>query len=137
MAARFGLFLLLLLSAGCSQNTDGPAPLTPEAKAYVRHLALSNVEMKAAEAYSGQQIVEILGTIGNNGEQPLKTVEVMCIFSDAYGQVVSRERLAIVKSMGGGLKPGETKPFRLPFDSLPASWNQSLPQLVIANIVFD
>jgi hypothetical protein len=34
------------------------------------------------------------------------------------------------------LMPGETKEFRLPFDTLPESWNQALPDLVIAQIVF-
>jgi hypothetical protein len=36
----------------------------------------------------------------------------------------------------GGLKPGETKSFRLPFDDLPDSWNQAMPQLVIAGVKF-
>jgi hypothetical protein len=36
----------------------------------------------------------------------------------------------------GGLAPGETKPFRLPFDDIPESWNQMLPQIVIARIEF-
>ena len=31
----------------------------------------------------------------------------------------------------GGLKPGEEKSFRLPFDTVPESWNQSMPGLVI------
>ena len=34
------------------------------------------------------------------------------------------------------LKPGETKSFRLPFDDLPQSWNQAMPQLVIAGVKF-
>jgi hypothetical protein len=37
----------------------------------------------------------------------------------------------------GGLKPGETKSFRLPFDNLPDSWNQGMPQLVIASVKFN
>jgi hypothetical protein len=36
----------------------------------------------------------------------------------------------------GGLKPGETKSFRLPFDAVPAGWNQQMPNLVIAGIDF-
>ena len=30
----------------------------------------------------------------------------------------------------------ETKPFRLPFDNIPESWNQTMPQLVMARIEF-
>lgn len=114
-----------------------PAALTSDAKAYTSSLALSGVEMKAAEAFAGQQVVEILGKISNKGDKALNVVEVTCVFYDAYGQIVLRERVGIVKPQAGGLKPGETKSFRMPFDTLPESWNQSLPSLVIANIQFD
>jgi hypothetical protein len=50
--------------------------------------------------------------------------------------VVLRERVPIVGARMGGLAPGATKSFRLPFDTIPESWNQVLPELVIARIVF-
>jgi hypothetical protein len=50
--------------------------------------------------------------------------------------VVLRERVPIVSRKIGGLAPGEIKNFRLAFDNIPESWNQALPQLVIAQIVF-
>ncbi|MCX6592625.1 MAG: FxLYD domain-containing protein [Acidobacteria bacterium] len=134
-ATRIALPLLALLSA-CATGPKEPTALTPEAKAYVKNLGLAGVEMKAAESFSGQQVVEILGQITNKGDRHLKTVEVMCVFYDPTGQVVARERVAIVREKTGGLKPGDTKPFRLPFDTLPASWNQAAPGLVIAAIVF-
>ena len=92
--------------------------------------------MKATENAIGQQVVEIVGNIRNDGDRELKSVSVQCLFFDAYGQVVLRERVEIVRAKLGGLKPGETKPFRLPFDNLPQSWNQAMPQLVIAGITF-
>ena len=60
-----------------------------------------------------------------------------CVFYNRYGEVVLRQRVSIVRAKTGGLKPGETKSFRLPFDNLPGSWNQSMPNLVIAQIVFE
>jgi hypothetical protein len=51
-------------------------------------------------------------------------------------EVILRQRVAIVSKKMGGLAPGETKPFRLPFDDIPESWNQMLPQIVIAHIEF-
>ena len=112
-------------------------PITLEAKAYVRNLSLAEVEMKAAESYMRQAVVEITGKIGNAGERPLKQVDLNCVFYDPYGQLVLRERVSIVKPRSGGLKPGQTRSFRLAFDNLPQSWNQALPQLVIAGIQFD
>jgi hypothetical protein len=113
----------------------GPA-LTTEARDYVRYLKLSGVEMKATESYMKQTVVEITGLIANNGNRPVRTVELNCVFYDSYGQVVLRQRVAIVRP-NVGLQPGEIRNFRLPFDDLPASWNQGMPQLVIAHIKFD
>lgn len=114
-----------------------PQPvLTPEAKAYVRNLALSEVEMKAAESYLKQDLVEIEGKITNNGDRTVTLVEVNCVFRDAYTQVVLRERSAIVGRTFGPLAPGQTKRFRLAFDNIPESWNRMMPDLVIAQIRF-
>jgi len=113
-------------------------PLTPEMKAYVRNLKLSGVDMKAREDYVKHMLVEITGDITNQGDRALKRVEITCVFYDPYGQVVLRQRLPIVRSSAGGaLKPGGQRSFRLPFDNLPESWNQGMPQMVIAYIEFE
>ena len=113
------------------------APLTAEAKAYVRNLSLADVSMKAAENYFGQRVVEIEGKIGNQGERGVDSIEIFCVFYDGYGQLVLRKRVPIVGGRTGGLKPGEAKPFRLPFDEIPDSWNQAMPSLVIASVKFN
>jgi len=144
-----GLPVLIVAMAAAAGGTlfwlnlrqdPGPPPpptLTAEAKAYVRNLKLSEVEMKKTENFAGQAVVEIVGKIGNAGDRALRLVEINCVFYDPYGQLVLRRRVPIVRTAGGPLNPTEARGFRLPFDDLPASWNQALPQLVIANIVFD
>ena len=119
-----------------SKQPNANFPLTPEAKAYVRNLQLSDVNMKASESYFKQVVVEIEGKIANAGERNLTAVDIYCIFYDSYGQVVLRKRVPIVSQRMGGLKPGDTKSFRLPFDEIPESWNHTMPQLVIAGIKF-
>jgi hypothetical protein len=113
-------------------------PLSDEAKAYVhsQFLKLDDVTMKATESYVKQNLVEIEGKIGNAGDRTVDLVEVYCYFYDSNGQRVYRPRVAIVGTGKGGLKPGETKPFRLPFDEVPQNWNQTMPQLVIAAVKF-
>jgi len=131
--------LFVWLSPRWGRKPAAPPPLTQEARAYVRNgsLALSEVEMKARENFAKQTLIEITGKITNTGGRTVKLVEITCVFRDPYGMVVFRERLPIVGSRTGTLKPGETKSFRLPFDTIPESWNQTLPELVIAQIVFD
>lgn len=127
-----------LNSRWTAPETKAPV-LTEEARAYVRSgaLPLSDVEMAAKESFAGHTLVEITGRITNAGQREVRLVEVTCVFRDPYGAVVLRERLPIVSARGGGLKPGETKSFRLPFDTIPETWNQSLPELVIAQIQFN
>jgi hypothetical protein len=90
--------------------------------------------MKATANYAGAMIVEIIGNITNNGDRTLNRVELNCVFYDTSGLIVLRERVPIVKST---IKPGETRAFRLPFEGIPQSWNQAMPQLVIAHIAFE
>lgn len=107
--------------------------LSHDAKSYVHSLQLSDVTMKATESYVGQTVTEIEGKIQNTGQRTVKHAEVYCIFYNAYNEVILRERVPIVVDM---LKPGETRPFRLPFDDIPGGWNNQMPQLVIARIEF-
>jgi hypothetical protein len=111
-------------------------PLSAEAKAYVGNLRLSDVSMKATQNYALQTVVEIEGKIGNAGDRPLEAVEIYCVFYDSLGQIVFEPRMPIVTTKMGGLKPGETKAFRLPFDEIPHSWNQTMPRMVIAGVRF-
>lgn len=140
LPALIGLLLVAGSATGVylySQRSLSGAELaaaTAEAKAYTRNLKLANVEMKAAASYLGQEVVEILGQITNAGDRGVRLVELTCIFYDPRGTELKRSRVPIVKA---SLKTGETRSFRLPFDDVPAGWNQTLPQLVIARIVFD
>jgi hypothetical protein len=116
-----------------SKPVAGAAPLSADAKAYVRNLQLTDVTMKATESYVGQTVTEIEGKIANSGSRTVAHADLYCVFYNSYGEVILRERVPIVVT---GLKPGETRAFRLPFDDIPGGWNNQLPQLVIARIEF-
>ena len=128
--AAAGLFAFL-----ASRPREAPQPpgITAEAKEYVSHLKLSGVAMQATANFAGATVVEILGNITNAGSRPLERVELNYVFYDTAGLVVLRERVPIVR---GALPPGETRSFRLPFENIPKSWNQTMTQLVIAHIAF-
>lgn len=124
--------------------TFGPAPAPPvppklsqEAREYLPNLKLANVHMQAAESYVNSRLVEILGDITNNGTRSIKLAEVTCVFRDYSGEEVARERALVIGGRPGPLPAGQTRTFRLPFDTIPPSWNQAMPSLVIAQIQFE
>ena len=118
------------------KDTEGAA--SQEAKSYLANLALSDVSMQASENLVNQKVVEVLGNIANNGPREVKSIDVYCLFYGLDGHEVHRERLRVVGGVdtAGSLKPGATKSFRMPFDTLPDGWNQALPKMVIAQIKF-
>jgi hypothetical protein len=137
VAAVVALALLasfLYMRRPVEKQTEGSA--SQEAKAYLSNLALSDVNMQASENLMNQKVVEVLGNISNNGARELASIDVYCLFYGVDGQELHRERLRIVGGGRGSLKPGATKAFRMPFDSLPDGWNQALPKMVIAQITF-
>jgi hypothetical protein len=133
--AILGLGLLAYLEYG-QRRPAAELPLSPEGKAYVKNLTLSDVTMKATGSFANQTLLEIEGKIGNIGDRSIDIIEIYCVFYDTYGQLAYRPRVPIVNQRMGGLKPGETKSFRLPFDEIPDTWNQKLPLLVIAGVKF-
>lgn len=139
-----GVAGFLYLNHAANQPAAPPPPLSGPARDYVKYLRFTsadgrndeNPKMEAHESYLKQSVVEITGNIQNTGDRVLEVVEINCIFYDPYGQVVLRERVPIVSKKMGKLAPRETKPFRLAFDNVPESWNQAMPQMVIARIDF-
>ena len=93
--------------------------------------------MQASESYVNARLIEILGQISNKGNRTVKLAEVTCVFSNYSGIEIARERALVVGGRSGSLAPGETKSFRLPFDTIPETWNQALPTLIIAQIQFE
>ena len=110
--------------------------LTDEARGYLTSLDLSDVEMGATDNALGQTLVEITGTIRNIGDRPVRSIRLNCVFFDVYGIELHRVLSTIVRS-SEGLEPDGEQAFRLPFDDIPDGWNQVLPSLYVAEIVFD
>ncbi len=139
-----GLAGFLYLNQAAQRPAAPPPPLTGAAKEYVKYLKFVSADgkspeapaMEAHESYLKQSVVEITGNIQNTGQRVLDVVEINCIFYDPAGLVVLRQRVPIVSRKMGRLAPGDTKPFRLAFDDIPDSWNQAMPQMVIADIQF-
>ena len=117
--------------------TSPESTVSPEAKDYLRaYLELSDISMKSTENFMKQQVLEIEGKISNKGPRPVQAIDVTGIFSGIDGHELYRERVPVVRTKDAPLKSGETRPFRLPFDNLPDGWNQTLPRLVIARLIF-
>lgn len=121
--------------------SPAPAPppqpvLTAEAKAYLPNLNLSDVQPQTSESYIEKSLFEIMGKISNSGTRVVTGIRVKCVFRDSTGNEIKRELATVIGVRGGPLAPASTKSFRLAFDDVPTTWNQQMPDFVIAEIRF-
>jgi hypothetical protein len=121
---------------GPKPQPPAPPVLTAEAKAYLQYLPLSDVSMEAAEAELKMSVTTIKGKIKNNGPRTVSSILVTCVFHDPYGQVIKREIVTLAGGRTGPMPSQAIKTFEVNFDNIPDSWNQTMPDLVIAEIKF-
>ncbi len=86
------------------------------------------------------------GVITNTGDKTVIHAVVQVTFKDDMGQTAQREELPLRVLRTGGpydeavdfnlspLAPGQSKPFRLTFESISAQWNRAYPELQITQV---
>jgi hypothetical protein len=131
--------LLILIS-----RTQPKAPTNPHP--YAANLKFSDLKMSAAENFVGATVSYIDGTVANSGNQTVTHVVVDVTFKDSLGQLAQRETvpLHVLQTTGpypdavdvsvSPLTPGQSKPFRLTFESISALWNHEYPELKVADV---
>ncbi len=135
VVAGIAIFLWLTFSP---RPVEQPKPiLTPEARAYLPNLKLSDIEPQTSESYIQKSLFEIMGKLTNSGPKTVRAVRVTCVFHNYGGKEIKRELVSVADPRTGALPPNATKSFRLAFDDIPDDWDHQMPNFVIAQIVFD
>ena len=131
------VFAFLLRSQ--PRTAAGPPP-------YASSLKLSDFKMSAAENFVGATVSYIDGTITNAGDKTVTHVTVEVLFKDELGQLAQREDIPMqmLKTTGpypeavdfsvSPLGPGQSKTFRLTFESISAQWNHQYPEIQVTDV---
>ena len=114
---------------------------------YAASLKLSDFKMSAAENFVGATVSYVDGTITNTGNKTVTHVIVQVLFKDDLGQLAQREDIPmqVLKTTGpypeavdftvSPLGPGQSKAFRLTFESISAQWNHQYPDIQVTDVV--
>ena len=117
----------------------GPGP-------YANNLKISNLKMSAAENFVGATVSYIDGRISNTGSKTVVGASVRVIFKDSMDQTVGDEKVPLHVLESGGpypdtvdlsaspLAPGQSKNFRLTFESISNQWNHQYPDIQILDV---
>jgi hypothetical protein len=131
--------ILLFLSRGQPTATNVPHP-------YSANLKLSDLKMSAAENFVGASVTYIDGTVTNAGDKTMTHAMISVTFKDDMGQVAQHEEVPLHVLQTGGPYPdavdlstsplasGQSKPFRLTFESISAQWNHAYPEVQVTDV---
>jgi hypothetical protein len=131
------VFAFLLRSQ--PKSASGPPP-------YAASLKLSEFKMSAAATFVGATVSYVDGTVTNAGAKTVTHVIVQVLFKDDMGQLAQREDIPmqVLKTDGpypeavdfsvSPLGPGQSKPFRLTFESISAQWNRQYPDIQVTDV---
>jgi len=123
-----------------------PPKAAKEVSPYAANLKFSNFKMSAAENFIGASVSYIDGAVTNSGDQTVAHLMVEVVFKDEMGQLAQREELPLRVLRDTGpyseavdlsvmpLAPGQTRPFRLTFDSISAQWNRQYPEIRVTDV---
>ena len=110
--------------------------LTPEQTNYLSNIAVTGAKMSAAENFLGQTVIYMDAQVSNQGTRSVRQIEIQMEFTDVLGQVILRDRGKVLPPNTAALRPGETRPFQLFFDRMPAEWNQAPPRVAVLSVQF-
>jgi hypothetical protein len=137
MLALTGVVVFFWHSHGAATlSGEASAIPTEEQKAYFAQLEFSDVHMSAAENFLGASVIYMDARATNKGTKTVRRLDVDLTFVDMLNQVVLRERARPLSPRMPPLKPGESKPFRVTFEHMPADWNQGAPAITPVYLEF-
>ncbi len=113
-----------------------PKLLSQEEKAYLSEIAFSGARMSAAQNYLGGTVTYLDAKVTNQGARAVRNLDIQMEFHDLLNQVVLRDTAHPVTPRTASLKPGETRPFQVTFEHMPADWNQAPPSITPTQVKF-
>jgi len=102
--------------------------------------------MSEATSFSGAKVTYIDGQITNSGDRTLTAVTAQVGFHSDVGQFAQRSALplSLIRTRepyvdtqpvsAAPIEPGQTRDFRLIFDTVPEDWNLQIPEIRVISV---
>ena len=128
---------------------SAPPAVTPISAAtdpYAGNLTISKLAMSESSNLAGGKVTYLDGQIANQGDHTLTGITVQVLFRDPAHEVAQNETqpLKIIRTRdpyidveplsATPLKPGESKDFRLIFDTVAQDWDGAFPEIRIIHV---
>jgi hypothetical protein len=136
---------IIALTRPSAPANPGGANLAPAAP-YAAKLSITNLQMSQASSMVGGQNTYLDGKITNQGDKSVTGITVQVGFWGFTKQLVGKPTmpLALIRTRepyvdtepvgAAPILPGQSREFRLIFDSVPQEWDQNYPEIRIIQV---
>jgi hypothetical protein len=123
------VMMFLVLAIGCENLAK--RPVTPEEKAYLPNIEVTNPQMSMATNDLHQVVYFMDAVITNHGDKRVRRVVLELTFVDAQGQMVRVDKVWPYSIQRIPLQPHERRAFQEGFEHLPPTWNRGAPKIKV------
>jgi uncharacterized protein DUF2393 len=140
------VLVVILVATHHPQETNPGGSGLAAADPYAANLPISNVQMSQSGSMSGGQTTYIDGQITNKGQQTVTGITVQVAFHGFTTPIAKKATLPLMlvrtrqpyvdlqAVSAAPILPGQSRDFRLIFDSVPQDWNQNYPEIRVIQV---
>lgn len=129
-----------------SQTKATVTPISAAPAPYAPNLPISNVVMSESSNLAGGKVTYIDGHITNNGPKTVTGVWAQVLFRNVAKEVAQNETqplrwirtrdpyVDLEPASAAPMKPGDSRDFRMIFDTVTPDWNGAYPEIRIVRV---
>ncbi|HWA93711.1 MAG TPA: DUF2393 family protein [Terracidiphilus sp.] len=137
---------VVILALQHGQRMPAVQPANAPTDPYAANLTIGNLKMSEASNFVGGKTTYVDGEITNKGTKTVTGITVQVLFRNFAREVAQNETqpmklirmrepyIDVGPISDSPIKPGETKDFRLIFDSVKPDWDGAYPEIRILKV---
>ena len=145
-AAVIVIAVVVIIAMERGQNKATVTPISAALDPYAANLAITDVKMSESSNLAGGKVTYIDGHITNNGSKTVSGVYVQVLFRNVANEVAQNETqplkwvrtrdpyVDLEAAASAPMKAGESRDFRMIFDTVTPGWNGAYPEIRIVRV---
>jgi hypothetical protein len=92
--------------------------------------------MSRAANFLNQEVTYVFCTVENGGNRKVQQIEITIEFHDPFNQVILRDKQRLFLPTAQPFMPGQQRDVQVPYEHIPAQWNNVYPSIVVSGLAF-
>lgn len=123
-------------STPAGSEVEKPLPMGPEELAYAPQIHFLEPKMSRAANFLNQEVTYVFCTVENGGNRKVQQIEITIEFHDPFNQVILRDKQRLFLPTAQPFMPGQQRDVQVPYEHIPAQWNNVYPSIVVSGLAF-